>query len=178
MHEFLSWIRYVIYDGDLGYLCLQKNQTVIEAQKRRQQNGQDSDEYENFNDDADCFKGTNLKPINMECEMKMWTKIKELCEGQLAIYPNNLQQDLDLLAADDKEQQLTQNERSCVLFRKGEKKILHYLVNAADKFHDLSKLSVKDARKEVNKDGGKNFQGMLDYASGTIIAGLVKKETQ
>jgi hypothetical protein len=64
------------------------------------------------------------------------------------------------------------------LFRKGEKKILHYLINAADRCEELSKLSVKDARKEVNKDGGKAFQGMIDYAKGTIIAGLVKKENQ
>jgi hypothetical protein len=63
------------------------------------------------------------------------------------------------------------------MFRKGEKIILHYLVDAADKCHKLSNMSVKDARKEVNSQGGRNFQGMLDYANGTIIGGLVKKET-
>jgi histone-lysine N-methyltransferase SETD3 len=91
MHEFLSWVRYVTYDGDLGYLCLQKNQAVIEAQKKRQQNGQDSDEDDTYHDDADCFKGTSLKPINMDSEMQMWTKIKELCLAQLALYPTTLE---------------------------------------------------------------------------------------
>ena len=31
MSEFLSWLRYVVYDSDLGYLVLEKNQCVIEA---------------------------------------------------------------------------------------------------------------------------------------------------
>lgn len=36
MNEFLAWLRYVVFDGDLGYLVLEKNQMVIDMQKKRE----------------------------------------------------------------------------------------------------------------------------------------------
>jgi hypothetical protein len=63
------------------------------------------------------------------------------------------------------------------MFRKGEKSILNYLIDASIKCHGLVKMSVKDARKEVNRDGGKYFAGMADYATGTIIGGLIKESS-
>lgn len=52
-------------------------------------------------------------------------------------YPTTYQEDLDRLEKDDKEHNLTSNERNCILFIKGEKKILHFLVDAAERILPL-----------------------------------------
>jgi len=56
---------------------------------------------------------------------------------------------------DDKEHNLTSNERNCLLYRQGEKIILHFLREAALQIIPLITMSYRDARKEVTKY--KNF---------------------
>lgn len=51
MSEFLSWLRYVEFRGDLALLYLAKNEAVTEAQRRRQhakQHGDDSDDSDDI----------------------------------------------------------------------------------------------------------------------------------
>jgi len=49
------------------------------------------------------FKGTNLKFITIDLEVKVWKKVAEACNKSLDLYPTSYQFDLDLLEADEKE---------------------------------------------------------------------------
>ena len=61
-----------------------------------------------------------------------------MCEEALACYPSKLEQDMELLLADDeKKETLTFNQRNCVLFRSGEKEILHFYLELAEYTADL-----------------------------------------
>ena len=46
-------------------------------------------------------------------------------------YPTSLQEDVAILKKDEEEPILTNNERNCILFRKGEKVILRFLKEIA-----------------------------------------------
>lgn len=77
---------------------------------------------------------------------------------------------MDVLAKDDQEKCLTYNQRNCILFRSGEKKILHFLKDAAATFGRLTKMSLKEAVKEVNLM--KDFDPCLDYFKNCILPNL------
>lgn len=165
MREFISWVRYVEFDEDVAMLYLEKNEQVIEAQKRRQNHNMESED----SDDGDLqnvFKGTTIRPMSIENEVKVWNRIIQACTVQLDKYPTSYEEDLKLLEEDEKETKLTQNQRNCVLFRSGEKKILHFLIDAGERILPLLNMSFKEARKEVN--GYKDFDGCLDYVKNTI----------
>lgn len=104
--------------------------------------------------------------------------VKALCEISLKQYPTSYQEDLDLLESDEKEKQLTQNERSCVLFRSGEKKILHFLIDASDKIQHLFTLSLKEARRYVNIDTEYSYDPIMSYLTNFVFSGLQQKETK
>lgn len=140
MYEFISWLRYVEFEGDAAVLYLAKNEAISEAQKRRANQNQDSDDSDDV-DLADCFKAKNIKPWGLENEIKVWLKIDSLVDASLAKYDTTYQEDLDVLAKDDQEKCLTYNQRNCILFRSGEKKILHFLKDAATTFGRLTKMS-------------------------------------
>ena len=50
----------------------------------------------------------------------------------MAKYPNTLQEDLKILEEDDLNQTLSFNQRNCVLFRLGEKEILHFFIEFSE----------------------------------------------
>ena len=113
------------------------------------------------------FKGTSLKPFNLENELKVWETVKTLANESLILYPNSLEDDEALLKKDDSKHMFSYNKRNCILFRSGEKKILHFLIQTCDRMHALSKLSQKDAKKEVNKF--KDFDGCMDYFKSVFL---------
>ena len=76
MHDFISWCRYVEFDGDMAQLYLFKNEAIIEAQKKQ------SDPE----DIKSCFKGTSLKVISTENETRVWNKIIGLVNNSLVKY--------------------------------------------------------------------------------------------
>jgi len=61
-----------------------------------------------------------------------------------------LEEDNAILEKDDKEDSLGFNKRNCVLYRKGEKVILHFLKDCASRVYKLVQMSQKDAKKEIN----------------------------
>lgn len=78
MAEFLSWCRYVLFDGDLAHLYFVKNMAVIDAQKKK--HSKNPDHTDDSDDDmSDVFKGTCLKFISLDLELRVWAKVKELC---------------------------------------------------------------------------------------------------
>ena len=58
--------------------------------------------------------------------------------------------------------------------RSGEKKILHYIVNFADKMIELLKLNQSEVRKLMKKD--KFSDDQTDYIKRTILPLLQQKE--
>ena len=68
---------------------------------------------------------------------------------------------------------LTFNERNCVLYRHGEKKILLSLMIFVEKFLPLLEIDFKSARKIVEKD--RDLDECSDYISNSIYY-LIKKE--
>ena len=62
-----------------------------------------------------------------------------------------MQEDVDILAKNCEENNLTFNEKNCVIIRKGEKEILHYMVSCADKVSELAKLTVDEAKDQMSK---------------------------
>ena len=77
---------------------------------------------------------------------------------------------MDVLVKDETEKCLTYNQRNMVLFRSGEKKILHFLKDAAKIFARLTMMTQKDAKKEVNQM--KDFDPCLDYFKNCILPNL------
>ena len=171
MREFISWCRYVEFDEDLAMLYLEKNEAVIEAQKKRQNQQQDSDDSDDV-DIQNVFKGTQVRPMSIHNEIKAWKKITLTCQQAIDKYPTTYEEDLKLLEEDDMEKKLTQNQRNCVLYRSGEKKILHFLIDTAEKIIPLLGMNFKDARKEVNSY--KDFDGCLDYVKNVVYPFLTQ----
>jgi len=121
---------------------------------------------------SDVFKGTCLKFISLDLELKVLAKVKELCLQSLNAYPTSLEEDYALLNGNE----LTQNQRNCVLYRSGEKEILVYLISASEKLTVLFGLSQKEAKKEVNK--GKEHEGMQEYLKSVVYPALAEKDNK
>ena len=68
-----------------------------------------------------------------------------MCEEELSHYPQTKEEDEEILQRDD----LTFNQRNCVLFRHGEKVILHFLIDLGDLVINLLGQKFKDAKKTV-----------------------------
>ena len=86
------------------------------------------------------FKGY-LPKYTKENEAKAWKLISSACDKNLSRYPTTLQEDIELLAKDDQEPSLGFNIRNCILYRKGEKDILHYLKDCCDKIQKCVKMT-------------------------------------
>jgi len=85
-----------------------------------------------------------------ENELQAWNKIKEVALEALTKYPNTVEEDKEILEKDDMDHHLGFNNRNCILYRKAEKDILHYLIFCADKAAELVKLTAKEARQQIN----------------------------
>ena len=62
-----------------------------------------------------------------------------------------MQEDIEILKNNQHANDLTFNQKNCVIVRKGEKEILHYLVSIADKVSELGKLTVDEAKQQMSK---------------------------
>ena len=170
MVEFLSWIRYVQFTGDVTQLYLAKNEAQIEAQKR-QQTGSDDEDI----DTSDAFKGTSLKFMGIDLELKVWQAVTNVCLNQFKCYETTQQQDLEILETNMfNGVELTQNQRCGVLYRSGEKKILHFLMDAAENISKLFLMNLKNAKREVNSNA-KKYEGCGDYIRLTVYDALQEK---
>ena len=94
----------------------------------------------------------------MANEKKVFIAIKQMCQGALDKYPHTLEQDYELL----KDESLTFNQRNCVLFRSGEKEILHFLIEFSDYVQTLLSMTFKDAKK-VTQSLPDKFSSTREY---------------
>ena len=137
MSRFLSFLRFVEFDENIALLYQIKGQWVS---KRRPQ-PEDSDELEQ----PDNFTAEEVPTISRHNERKVWARIKGMAEEALSQYPNTLAEDLAILERTD----LSFNQRNCVLFRSGEKEILHFLIELADFVLGLLEMKFKDAKRHT-----------------------------
>ena len=82
--------------------------------------------------------------------MVMWGIISKYFGYQLGAYPTTLEEDEAILAQQEKDNKLTDNQAACVLFRLGEKKVLTTWRDYATTFDKMFKMSEKEARKAYN----------------------------
>ena len=76
-----------------------------------------------------------------EHEIETWKMIDQIVEDKLNAYPNQLDEDIELLDLDkQKGYILGRNQRNCVKFRKTEKEVLMYLKHNAEMALKLLKL--------------------------------------
>ena len=95
------------------------------------------------------YKAENLHPISVANEKQVMTRIRQLCQDALKLYPNSLQEDMELLHKNDIEHNLSFNQRNCVLFRSGEKEILHFYIEFSEYITTLLGMQHKDAKRET-----------------------------
>ena len=95
-------------------------------------------------DKSEPFKGY-LQSFSRENEADCWRHISQIANESLNKYPTTIQDDNKILEEDDKKPSLGKNKRNCVLFRKIEKEIFHYLRDCARKVESLIKLSLVEA---------------------------------
>lgn len=67
--------------------------------------------------------------ISIENEKKALNLLKDICCDQLKLYPTTIEEDERLLG----EENLTHNQRNCIIFRVSEKNTLKLLIDAAQR---------------------------------------------
>lgn len=135
MHEFLSWLRFVEYDENITLIYQYQGAAISQQQKYRRGEDSDSDDH----DDTKGFKAKDLPPLSIRNEKKVLEKIHTLAKTAYDKYDTSLEEDLKILERED----LTFNQRNCVLFRSGEKKILQFLMNTTQKILPLLDMDFK-----------------------------------
>ena len=83
-------------------------------------------------------------------EADVWKVISEITDLYLKKYSTTLEQDIEILADDDKKPELGFNKRNCVQIRRGEKEVLHFLKECSMKFAELILMTDKEAKQEIN----------------------------
>lgn len=155
-----SYLRFLEFDGDMILMFEAK-------QKAREDRNSDSEEPNS------SWRAENIGVISLHNERKMLQHLRKLSIEALKKYPSSLQEDVRLLAEDDEKQTLSFNERNCVLFRQGEKEILHWFIEFVDFITSLMTLKFKDAKKEPLP---KQFESARHYIHESICPLLLKEQ--
>lgn len=134
MQEFLSWLRFVEYDENIT-LIMQYQSAAISAANKYKRDDSDSDE----DDQSKGFKAKDLPPLTVRNERKVLERIYAQAKDQYDRYDTTLEEDRKLLERED----LTFNERNCVLYRLGEKEILVFLMDTAQRILPLLDMDFK-----------------------------------
>lgn len=120
------------------------------------------------------YKAENIGIISIQNEIKVLQFVHKMASDALALYPDSLQADQQILTKDDVEHTLTFNQRNCVLFRMGEKEILHFFIQFCEYMFSLVSMKFKDAKKET-QSLPKQFESARDYIHKRILPLLLKE---
>jgi histone-lysine N-methyltransferase SETD3 len=120
---------------------------------------------------SDGLKLDDIDPISIRNEIAALTHIKRLASETLAGYPETLEHDRKLLASGTLV--MFSNKRNCVVQRHGEKEVLAWLVECAERAIPLLQLPWKDLKRLAAKhnSGSSSF----DYYVTTVVVALVKR---
>ena len=105
--KFIGYLRFIVYDGELSYLKKYFYPPIGAIHSAR-------------------FIRRKLKMpiISIDNEKKMLRRLKSIAENRLSEYPETYDEDLKLLKNAD----LTFNQRNCIVFRMGEKKVVIFTI--------------------------------------------------
>ena len=118
------------------------------------------------------FKPKKTPPLSLENEFAMIERVKKVCEDQLKLYLTSLEEDEKRINND--EEQLSTNERNCIMLRMGEKSILRFYISFADKVLPLFKLRFKDVRKVIFSP---ELISCNEYVKKCIVPLMLKEES-
>ena len=136
MCEFMSWLRFVEFDENITHIYHYKGAAISAAQKYKRSEESDSEDEGSLGKD---FKAKDLPPISIRSEKKALERLYRHAKEQYDAYPTSFEEDEKVLTRED----LTFNERNCVLYRHGEKKILLYLMSMSKRLLPLLDMDFK-----------------------------------
>lgn len=94
--EIFSFLRYVCFDEDEGYLLLTRNQTLEFKKKMFMQRGGKEDQW----NPAGMFNGSEMNFCTKRCERNAMNELTRLCQGHLSRFPTTLEEDTESLQKD------------------------------------------------------------------------------
>lgn len=89
MLDFIGFVRYTTFRGDLAQLYLIKNQANQEAKKRR--GGHEDDDDDGYVEDV--FTGCQMSFRDIPSEIAVWQEIESICNIALAKYDTTYEED-------------------------------------------------------------------------------------
>lgn len=166
MQRFISFLRFAQFDENMAVLY------GIQSQQKKQNPGHsDSDSDDVTPPTTPDFNPELLPTISRRNERRIFERIIELSSIALDIYPHTLEEDREIL----KDESLTFNQRNCVLFRSGEKEILHHNIEFGQYIINLLDLKFSDARKEVQNSLPSKFESSREYIQNQLLALLLRE---
>ena len=109
----------------------------------------------------------NIPFISLENERKVWTHLQDLVTRNLEAFETSLKADLEILEQDQSEQFLSNNEKNCIKYRAGEKKVLNRINLGCIMMHEVLDMAEEDV------GDAKEFAELTDVLKG--IKGYTKK---
>eukprot|EP01022_Parablepharisma_sp_SALTPOND_P008038 TRINITY_DN135108_c1_g1_i1.p2 TRINITY_DN135108_c1_g1~~TRINITY_DN135108_c1_g1_i1.p2 ORF type:complete len:281 (-),score=29.12 TRINITY_DN135108_c1_g1_i1:805-1647(-) len=125
--KLLGYLRFLQYDSDLTYIA--QNYLIPQIK--------------NMSAYSPVRRKLRLPAISISNERQMLMKFKEIAVNCLKKYPQTYEEDLKLL----ENKTLTYNERNCIVYRAGEKKIYKQMVEMAELASKLLGMSYEEAVK-------------------------------
>jgi len=120
---------------------------------------------------SDGLKLDDIEPISIRNEIAALNTIKKVAAETLAGYPDSLEHDRELLKPGALV--MFSNKRNCVVQRHGEKEVLTWLVECADKAIPLLQMPWKDLKRIAAKHN--NGASSFDYYVTSVVVVLVKR---
>lgn len=149
--NFLSWVRFCVYRGNLADLYEQVKEYQFDAVEKAVEDGRSAKRASEY---------IWVYAQDLDTEVLVWLKIQELTLNKLQNYTTTFEEDSDLLAS--KESNLTSNQRNMVKLRMGEKTILMRIFEMSDAILKLMQLDKKEAIKYMMKNHA-DFKKCLKY---------------
>lgn len=123
--------------------------------------------------ESEGVKLKDIEPVSIRNEIAALTTLKKVCQESLALFPHTLEHDEKLVESGTLE--LYSNLRNCVIMRRGEKRVLQWFIDLADKAIPLLQKPWKDLKRVA----AKCYQGTTGfdtYVTAAVVP-LVKKAT-
>lgn len=120
---------------------------------------------------SDGLKLDDIEPMSIRNEVAALNTIKKVASETLSGYPNSLEEDKKLL--EPGALIMFSNKRNCVVQRHGEKEVLHWLIECADKAIPYLQMAWKDLKRTAAKHN--NGASGFDYYVTSVVVPLVKR---
>lgn len=122
---------------------------------------------------TDGFKLEEIEPISIRNEIAVLEHIKKACQDSLALFDHSLEHDEKLVESGELPQY--SNQRNCVVMRRGEKRVLQWFIDLADKTIPM----LRKPWKDLKRIAAKCYQGTTGFDTyvTSVVVPLVKKAT-